>query len=106
MSISRRALMSAFAATTAVAGFAGKAAFAQASADPAVLEAMKRATRFMVEEAAVNGGYVWSYLPDFSRRWGELEASPTHDLDPAAGHRDHGAPVPGRLSRHRRRVLL
>ncbi len=77
MSISRRALMSAFAATTAVAGFAGKAAFAQASADPAVLEAMRRATRFMVEEAAVNGGYVWSYLPDFSRRWGELEASPT-----------------------------
>ena len=29
------------------------------------------------EEAAVEGGYVWQYLPDFSRRWGELEASPT-----------------------------
>lgn len=39
--------------------------------------AMKRATTFMVERAAVNGGYVWSYLPDFSRRWGELEAKPS-----------------------------
>lgn len=39
--------------------------------------AMKRATEFMVEKAAVNGGYVWSYLPDFSRRWGELEAKPS-----------------------------
>lgn len=43
----------------------------------AILDTMKRATRFMVEEASVKGGYVWSYLPDFSRRWGELEASPT-----------------------------
>jgi hypothetical protein len=31
----------------------------------------------MSEEAAVDGGYVWQYLPDFSRRWGELEATPT-----------------------------
>ena len=29
---------------------------------------MKRATTFMVEKVATNGGYVWSYLPDFSRR--------------------------------------
>lgn len=43
----------------------------------AVLAAMKRATRFMTDEAAVDGGYVWNVLPDFSRRWGELEASPT-----------------------------
>nr|WP_330218136.1 pectate lyase [Phenylobacterium zucineum] len=42
-----------------------------------VLAAMKRATTFMVETAAYNGGYVWSYTPDFSRRWGELEAKPT-----------------------------
>lgn len=40
-------------------------------------QTMKSATRFMVEKVAVNGGYVWSYLPDFSRRWGELEAYPT-----------------------------
>jgi len=81
MSISRRALMSAFAATTvAAAGCAGRPAWGLGQAggpNAAVLDAMKRATRFMVEEAAVNGGYVWSYLPDFSRRWGELEASPT-----------------------------
>ncbi|MBL0914710.1 MAG: pectate lyase, partial [Sphingopyxis sp.] len=38
---------------------------------------MKRATRFMVEKASTNGGYVWSYLPDMSRRWGEMEAYPT-----------------------------
>ena len=39
--------------------------------------AMLRATRFMVEKASVNGGYVAQYLPDFSRRWGELEAFPS-----------------------------
>ncbi|MES2444204.1 MAG: pectate lyase [Pseudomonadota bacterium] len=42
-----------------------------------VLDTMKRATRFMVEKASVNGGYVWAYLPDMSRRWGEMEAYPT-----------------------------
>ena len=42
-----------------------------------MLETMKRATRFMVEKVALNGGYVWSYLPDMSRRWGEMEAYPT-----------------------------
>ena len=29
-----------------------------------------------------------------------------HDLGPAAGHRDDGPPLPRRLSRHRRRLLL
>jgi PelA/Pel-15E family pectate lyase len=38
---------------------------------------MKRAARFMRERAAHRGGYVWSYLPDFSRRWGEMEAFAT-----------------------------
>ncbi len=42
-----------------------------------ILAAMKRATVFMVEKVAVNGGYVWSYLPDLSRRWGEMEARET-----------------------------
>ncbi|RPJ69165.1 MAG: pectate lyase [Acidobacteria bacterium] len=42
-----------------------------------VLSAMKRATIFMVEKVSTEGGYVWSYLPDFSRRWGELEARKT-----------------------------
>jgi hypothetical protein len=39
-----------------------------------VLDAMKRATTFMVETVSTDGGYVWAYLPDLSRRWGELEA--------------------------------
>ena len=39
--------------------------------------AMKRAARFMRERVAYRGGYVWSYLPDFSRRWGEMEAYPS-----------------------------
>jgi PelA/Pel-15E family pectate lyase len=43
----------------------------------AILTTMKRAAAFMTDEAAVEGGYVWTYLPDFSRRWGELEAAPT-----------------------------
>lgn len=38
---------------------------------------MKRATRFMREQCAVNGGYVWAYATDFSRRWGEMEAFPS-----------------------------
>ena len=42
-----------------------------------VLATMKRATAFMRENAAVNGGYVWAYAADFSRRWGEMEAYPT-----------------------------
>lgn len=39
-----------------------------------VLEAMQRATAFMTEKVAYKGGYVWTYLPDLSRRWGEMEA--------------------------------
>jgi PelA/Pel-15E family pectate lyase len=50
---------------------------AQAQDRGKILDTMKRATRFMVEEVATNGGYVWSYLPDKSRRWGEMEASPS-----------------------------
>jgi len=38
---------------------------------------MLKATKFMVEKAATNGGYVWYYMPDFSRKWGEMEAYPT-----------------------------
>ncbi|WP_437971350.1 pectate lyase [Sorangium sp. So ce260] len=40
-------------------------------------EAMKRAATFMSEEVAYMGGYVWSYLPDLSRSWGEMEAKRT-----------------------------
>ncbi|GAB3279525.1 pectate lyase [Parahaliea aestuarii] len=42
-----------------------------------MLSAMQRATRFMLDEVSHRGGFVWYYLPDFSRRWGELEATST-----------------------------
>jgi PelA/Pel-15E family pectate lyase len=48
-----------------------------APARAAVVDAMKRATTFMVEKVSTNGGYVWTYLPDLSRRWGEMEAFDT-----------------------------
>jgi PelA/Pel-15E family pectate lyase len=41
------------------------------------LSAMKRATTFMTNKVAYRGGYVWAYLPDFSRSWGEMEARRT-----------------------------
>lgn len=75
--LSRRTLLAAAAAAPMLAS-APALAMQQAAPDRlAMLAAMKRATRFMVDEASVGGGYVWSALPDFSRRWGELEAAPT-----------------------------
>jgi PelA/Pel-15E family pectate lyase len=38
---------------------------------------VQRATRFMVDKVAYRGGYLWNYLPNFSRRWGEVEARET-----------------------------
>jgi PelA/Pel-15E family pectate lyase len=71
------------AATLVVAGIAiaspeGRHFSAAEQADrTAILAAMKRATTFMVEKVAYKGGYVWAYLPDMTRRWGEMEATPT-----------------------------
>lgn len=42
-----------------------------------VLKTMKTATRFMMDQVSYKGGFVWAYLPDFSRSWGELEARRT-----------------------------
>ena len=42
-----------------------------------VEQAMYKATKFMVDSVSTNGGYVWYYLPDLSRRWGEMEAYKT-----------------------------
>ncbi|UYY60034.1 pectate lyase [Sphingomonas sp. S2-65] len=50
---------------------------AQAQTRPEIERTMRRATSFMVEKLATNGGYVWAYLPDGSRRWGEIEARPS-----------------------------
>jgi len=38
------------------------------------LDAMKAATTFLMDKVSYNGGFVWNYLPDLSRQWGELEA--------------------------------
>ncbi len=40
-------------------------------------EAMLKATKFMTDSVSTSGGYVWYYLPDLSRRWGEMEAYKT-----------------------------
>lgn len=73
--MNRRQLLSGAAATTLVLHV--NPAFSAAPRRQAILDAMRRATRFMTEKVAVRGGYVWSYLPDMSRRWGEMEAKPT-----------------------------
>lgn len=67
------------------------AAWSQAQPAPEdVLAVMRRATRFMTDKVAVNGGYVWSYLADFSRRWGEMEAYPTMIWTQAPGTPEMG----------------
>lgn len=52
--------------------------------------AMLKATKYMVEEVSTEGGYLRVYLPDFSRRWGELEAFDTQiwiqEYTPAMGN--------------------
>jgi len=54
------------------------AAAPAAAQDRAEIErTMRRASEYMVEHVATRGGYVWSYLPDLSRRWGEIEARPS-----------------------------
>ena len=45
--------------------------------DDFVKSEMRRATEFMMEKASYNGGFVWNYMPDFSRQWGEMEAKRT-----------------------------
>lgn len=50
---------------------------AQNKLEDKALETMKKATRYMMDEVSVGGGFVWTYLPDFSRQWGEMEAKRT-----------------------------
>lgn len=75
----RRVLAGLFGAfSLVVSGVAAGAPAAPAGPTKAqTLATMKAATRFMVEKVSTNGGYVWSYLPDLSRRWGEMEAKPS-----------------------------
>ncbi|NDW13353.1 pectate lyase [Bacteroides sp. 214] len=39
-----------------------------------ILGSVKKATEYMLNTVSYNGGFVWEYLPDFSRQWGEMEA--------------------------------
>lgn len=55
------------------------------SLDSQILETMKKATVYMMDSVSYNGGFVWNYLPDFSRRWGEMEAKPTMAWTQAPG---------------------
>ncbi|MGE3840841.1 MAG: pectate lyase [Vicinamibacterales bacterium] len=66
--------------TTRVAFVVALAVAPSAWAEPSraqILDTMKKATTFMTDRLSTNGGYVWSYLPDRSRRWGEMEAYDT-----------------------------
>jgi PelA/Pel-15E family pectate lyase len=67
----------AFRALAALSLAAAATAPAQAQTRAEIERTMHHATQFMVEKLATNGGYVWSYLPDMSRRWGEIEARPS-----------------------------
>lgn len=76
----RRSLLAAAsgaALTGACASFFSPTADTGSNSRREILAAMKRATRFMLENVAYRGGYVWAYLPDMSRRWGEMEAFPS-----------------------------
>lgn len=62
----------------------------QKSLDEQALQTMKTATSYMMDKVSCNGGFVWTYLPDFSRRWGEMEAKPTMAWVQAPGTPDVG----------------
>lgn len=64
---------------------------AQEPTETQIQETMKKATRYMMEVASYEGGFVWNYLPDLSRSWGEMEARRTMVWiqppgTPAVGH--------------------
>ena len=42
-----------------------------------ILNTMKSTTRYMIDSVSYRGGFVWNYLPDLSRSWGEMEARRT-----------------------------
>lgn len=42
-----------------------------------ILSTMKSVTHYMMDSVSYRGGFVWNYLPDLSRSWGEMEAKRT-----------------------------
>jgi PelA/Pel-15E family pectate lyase len=64
---------------------------AQDKSNKQILQTMKKATEYMMNVASYRGGFVWNYLPDMSRQWGEMEAKRTMVWiqppgTPAVGH--------------------
>ncbi|RZI99340.1 MAG: pectate lyase [Brevundimonas sp.] len=88
--LDRRRVLWGVAAGPLAASLAGRAMAQAAPSREAVTAAMRRATDFMTDKVAVRGGYVWSYLADFSRRWGEMEAYPTMVWTQAPGTPEMG----------------
>ncbi len=74
----KRALQYALLAVLIAAAPAGTLAQKrQPSLEDQALATMKKATQFMMDKVSYKGGFVWDYLPDFSRQWGEMEAKRT-----------------------------
>lgn len=42
-----------------------------------IKDVIRKATEYFDKNLSVNGGYVWTYKQDLSRRWGEMEAYPS-----------------------------
>ena len=62
------------------------------SLEAQALETMKTATQYMMDVVGYRGGFVWNYLPDLSRQWGEMEAKRT-----MVWTQDPGTPQMGHL---------
>ena len=62
------------------------------SLETQALETMKTATQYMMDVVSYRGGFVWNYLPDLSRQWGEMEAKRT-----MVWTQDPGTPQVGHL---------
>ena len=62
------------------------------SLEAQALEIMKTATQYMMDVVGYRGGFVWNYLPDLSRQWGEMEARRT-----MVWTQDPGTPQMGHL---------
>ncbi len=77
LKLNRREILLAASGSALLAACGGNPARENVADWDEILATMRRATRFLRERCAVNGGYVWSYAADFSRRWGEMEAYPS-----------------------------
>jgi PelA/Pel-15E family pectate lyase len=60
------------------AGLVSNTVFAQKEdLSQQVEQTMYKSTQYMMDSVSTHGGFVWYYLPDFSRQWGEMEAYKT-----------------------------